>query len=179
VNSDHPTTEPDLDDEGHAAPPTFATEIVRAAKRKYEAEHTEQAPARDEDAQRTTRRDALRNLLARLERGAMLAEEKALLRQHVETEIREHDTARAVALGNKRHVQTIVPEIDRLAAELEQAKTAVAELAQAIRLTREYVGEELLPPVEGWSWYDALRRHAPHELTTVDGTEQPTTTEQP
>lgn len=41
---------------------------------------------------------------------------------------------------------------------------AIAELAQAIRLTREYVGEELLPAVEGWSWYDALRRHAPHEL---------------
>lgn len=43
-------------------------------------------------------------------------------------------------------------------------ETAVAELAQALRLTREYVGEELLPAVEGWSWYDALRRHAPHEL---------------
>ena len=43
-------------------------------------------------------------------------------------------------------------------------RAAVAELAQAIRLTREYVGEELLPAVEGWSWYDALRRHAPHEL---------------
>jgi hypothetical protein len=43
-------------------------------------------------------------------------------------------------------------------------EAAIAELAQAIRLTREYVGEELLPPIEGWSWYDALRRHAPHEL---------------
>ncbi|WP_326804916.1 hypothetical protein OIE49_29465 [Streptomyces sp. NBC_01788] len=46
--------------------------------------------------------------------------------------------------------------------------TAVAELAQALRLTREYVGEDVLPAVEGWSWYDALRRHAPHELAAAD-----------
>jgi hypothetical protein len=50
---------------------------------------------------------------------------------------------------------------------LEEAEAAIAELAQALRLTREYVGEELLPPAEGWSWYDALRRHAPHELPTT------------
>lgn len=47
-------------------------------------------------------------------------------------------------------------------------EAAIAELAQAIRLTREYVGEELLPPIEGWSWYDALRRHAPHELPATE-----------
>lgn len=41
---------------------------------------------------------------------------------------------------------------------------AVRELADAIRLTREYIGEDLLPPVEGWSWYDALRRWAPEYL---------------
>jgi hypothetical protein len=43
-------------------------------------------------------------------------------------------------------------------------EAAVAELARALRLTREYVGADLLPAVEGWSWYDALRRWAPHEL---------------
>lgn len=46
----------------------------------------------------------------------------------------------------------------------EDAEEAVAGLAQAIRLTREYVGADLLPAVEGWDWYDALRRWAPHEL---------------
>ena len=50
----------------------------------------------------------------------------------------------------------------------EADRAAVAELAQAIRLTREYVGADLLPAVEGWSWYDALRRHAPHELPADD-----------
>ena len=46
----------------------------------------------------------------------------------------------------------------------DDAETAIAGLAQALRLTREYVGEELLPATDGWSWYDALRRWAPHEL---------------
>lgn len=55
-------------------------------------------------------------------------------------------------------------ELKKVGEARHRAETAVAELAQAIRLTREYVGEELLPPIEGWSWYDALRRHAPHEL---------------
>lgn len=32
-------------------------------------------------------------------------------------------------------------------------------LAEALRLTQEYVGDELLPPVEGWSWFDALKAH--------------------
>jgi hypothetical protein len=30
----------------------------------------------------------------------------------------------------------------------------VAEGIEAVRLTREYVGEEVLPEIEGWSWYD-------------------------
>lgn len=41
---------------------------------------------------------------------------------------------------------------------------AVRELANALRLTREFVGEELLPAVAGWSWYDALVRWAPEYL---------------
>ena len=30
-------------------------------------------------------------------------------------------------------------------------------LREAIRLTREYVGERMLPAVEGWSWFDAVK----------------------
>lgn len=33
----------------------------------------------------------------------------------------------------------------------------VAQLRQAIRLTREYVGERALPAVEGWDWFDAIK----------------------
>lgn len=31
-----------------------------------------------------------------------------------------------------------------------------ARLAEALRLTQEYVGSDTLPPIEGWSWFDAL-----------------------
>lgn len=29
-------------------------------------------------------------------------------------------------------------------------------LREAIRLTREYVGEPMLPALEGWTWFDAI-----------------------
>ncbi len=32
---------------------------------------------------------------------------------------------------------------------------ALEQCVEALRLTREYVGEEMLPALEGWSWYDA------------------------
>lgn len=38
---------------------------------------------------------------------------------------------------------------------------AVFELTEAIRLTVEYVGNDMLPPIEGWSWFDALTRYDP------------------
>lgn len=60
-----------------------------------------------------------------------------------------------------------------------RAENAVAELAQAIRLTREYVGEEMLPAVEGWSWYDALRRWAPDLLDAMTQPETATQATEP
>lgn len=55
-------------------------------------------------------------------------------------------------------------ELKRVGEERHQANAAIRELAQAIRLTREYVGPEKLPALDGWSWYDALKRHAPEYL---------------
>lgn len=40
---------------------------------------------------------------------------------------------------------------------------AVHELTEALRLTVEYIGIKMLPPVEGWSWYDALKKYAPEK----------------
>jgi hypothetical protein len=37
----------------------------------------------------------------------------------------------------------------------------VADLVEALRLTAEYVGQQTLPANAGWSWFDALTRHAP------------------
>ena len=38
---------------------------------------------------------------------------------------------------------------------------ATRELTEAIRLTVEYVGNDMLPAIEGWDWYDALVKYAP------------------
>lgn len=40
-------------------------------------------------------------------------------------------------------------------------QTAINELCEAIRLTIEYTGTALLPPIAGWEWYDALVKYAP------------------
>ncbi len=36
-----------------------------------------------------------------------------------------------------------------------KARDALSLALRALCLTRDYVGEELLPPLEGWDWYDA------------------------
>lgn len=38
--------------------------------------------------------------------------------------------------------------------ELGELRGLLAEGVEAMRLTREYVGVEALPPVAGWSWFD-------------------------
>ena len=38
----------------------------------------------------------------------------------------------------------------------ETQSDEVVLLREAIRLTREYVGERMLPAVEGWSWFEAV-----------------------
>ena len=43
----------------------------------------------------------------------------------------------------------------------QEARTAERDLVEAIRLTVEYVGTETLPPLPGWSWYDALVKADP------------------
>ena len=43
----------------------------------------------------------------------------------------------------------------------KQLKLANKELIRAIRLTQEYIQ---LPAVDGWSWYDALKKYAPELL---------------
>lgn len=75
----------------------------------------------------------------------------------------------------------LTPEETR--ARIEELETARMGLAQAIRLTREYVGADVLPAVKGWDWYDALRRWAPDTLPDdappVPGADPGPTAEQP
>ena len=51
----------------------------------------------------------------------------------------------------------------RLVPESEVGGTpgAIDDLTDAIRLTVEYVGNDTLPAIEGWSWYDALMKYRP------------------
>lgn len=85
-------------------------------------EQEQQAPAADEDTQRTTRRNSLRHLAARASSSGLTHEDAALLREGIDTEIREHDTMRAVAAGNLRHVRTIVPGMQAQQAVIERAR---------------------------------------------------------
>jgi hypothetical protein len=89
--------------------------------------HPHPEPA-DEDALRTARRDQLRVLLSRADRGVLTTAEAAILRQHVEAEMRDVDTARAVAAGNKRHVQVMYGELTAAQAAIERVQQACHDL---------------------------------------------------
>jgi len=45
-------------------------------------------------------------------------------------------------------------------ARVAALEAALAEGIEAFRLTREYVGESLLPRIEGWSWFDWCEKAA-------------------
>jgi len=42
-----------------------------------------------------------------------------------------------------------------------QRNESESDLLEALIHTVEYVGMETLPPVDGWSWYDALKKYDP------------------
>lgn len=97
------------------------------------------APADDEEQQRTTRRASLRNLLDRTARGhALQPQEADALRQHVDSEVREHDTMRAVAAGNKRHVQMLYADLQ----EAQRDRDRSDEAARAAIEQRQEMAEE-------------------------------------
>lgn len=51
---------------------------------------------------------------------------------------------------------------------LAPAPTDVDILVEAIRLTVEYVGNDVLPAVEGWLWFDALMKVRPEVAQTFE-----------
>lgn len=55
--------------------------------------------------------------------------------------------------------------IEQQANEVGERDTAIVELTEALRYTVDYVGLDMLPPIEGWSWYDAMLKHAPGVAT--------------
>ena len=39
---------------------------------------------------------------------------------------------------------------------IDELEAHVARLREAIRLTQEYCTDDILPPIKGWEWFDAL-----------------------
>jgi hypothetical protein len=94
-------------------------------------QHTgeQQAPAADEDALRTTRRESARIILDRATRGvALRSDESALLRQHFDAETREHDTARAEAKRQERMGLSAIRACKKL---LERRTTTLRRRAES------------------------------------------------
>jgi len=63
---------------------------------------------------------------------------------------------------NRKHESCVGYRLRAEAAEARVAalNAALAEGIEAFRLTREYVGESLLPRIEGWSWFDWCEKAA-------------------
>lgn len=49
-----------------------------------------------------------------------------------------------------------IAEINNLLAENARLKAACRKALDGFHFTHEYVGEQILPAIEGWSWYDAV-----------------------
>lgn len=125
----HPTA-------GSVGPYCLACTVVPPPARKI-AHHvpaeaytawTEQEPAADEDqALRWARRESLLVLLSRLQRGRTLTEDEArTLRHHVETEMRDADTARAT-INRMRRTNRMVNGGARDSRERAERAEAAAE----------------------------------------------------
>jgi hypothetical protein len=61
----------------------------------------------------------------------------------------------------------LAEDFDHVAAEVSRLSIANEELADAIRLTVEYIGTDFLPARAGWSWFDALSKHRPDMIPSV------------
>lgn len=49
----------------------------------------------------------------------------------------------------------------KLRRELDWSRQKSEKLAEALRLTIEYVGPSILPPVKGWAWFEVLNEYYP------------------
>ncbi|MGW0012447.1 hypothetical protein ACWDVX_22225 [Streptomyces tendae] len=170
-------------------PPMDPVHILGIDPSTPEGVALQRAPADAEDALRTARRDSIRNLLNRIDRYvAWTPAETELLRQHVETELRDADTARAVAAGNKRHVQLMHEEVQAAEERARKAERAAnlladshrrAEQAQAaLERVRAVVAGIAHPTSAGIRDYDLGRQEmATAVIVALTDTDQPTTKE--
>lgn len=62
---------------------------------------------------------------------------------------------------------------------LVRMNSKMYDLATALRLTQEYIGSDALPPLPGWSWWDALTAHYGEPFVPADRRGRPIQDEVP
>jgi len=139
-----------------------ATTPPLGAVLRQRAQQAPAAAADEDETIRWSRRESLGILLSRADRSVLSPAEGRMIRKHVEHEMREADTARAVARSNLRHVKAIVPELEQAQAAIERVRHLVTGAAKttAAGLSDHHIGR-----------YDL----AVEVLAALDGTAQPTT----
>ncbi|MFJ8110450.1 hypothetical protein [Streptomyces sp. NPDC096132] len=96
-------------------------------------------PAEAEQLLRWGRRESLLVLVTRIQRGRTLTDDEArTLREHVEMEMREAETARAVAAGNLKHVRILIPELEQAQAAIGRAEDLAARWDRALAPDKSY-----------------------------------------
>ncbi|MEV5168229.1 hypothetical protein AB0K66_26895 [Streptomyces werraensis] len=128
-----PTTAPDTPSPiaGQVAPwPPARPDSVAAWLDHVAAEQP--APA-DEEQQRTDRREQLRTLVARLDRGGLLSPgDCTRLRQHIDAEQHEADTLRAITADHRVETRALREKLERYGQEAKEQRER-AEQAEAER----------------------------------------------
>lgn len=81
---------------------------------------------------------------ARAAEGRVKSLEAALNAQVIDGERLSQITTEALAMHSEAE------------AENERLRSALRQSREALRLTREYIGEETLPAADGWAWFDAI-----------------------
>ena len=95
----------------------------------------------------------------------MDSESKRILDKILNTTNREYPypindgSTHYVGCWNKTgHHNCAVSRVYELIEENKESFLLISEAREAIRLTREYVGEDLLPALPGWSWFDVTQK---------------------
>lgn len=73
----------------------------------------------------------------------------------------KHHSAHRLPDGQLVIAEDLYSTNDNVESSGQSKEEAILELCNAIRFTVEYVGTRMLPPIAGWSWYDALRKYNP------------------
>jgi hypothetical protein len=174
VDDDGPTTP----DDGEATCPTPLTHNWGCGC------PTDEAPAAHTQALRWARRESLLVLVTRVQHGRPLTDDEArTLREHVETEMREAETARAVAADRGVENRALREKLERYGQAAKEQRQRAEELEDELRrwhaaVERVHAECAALTAETEHTHYEAdtgIREAVRRIRAALDGTEQPTT----